>query len=378
MKFNEYISKTIVNEKSAEDLLKNYTILKEMHKNVKILNANNREKFIALLKKLGQWVTGMDFSYENFQGMDLSDIKFSNCVFLETNFEKAELDVIEFHSCILDDAMFCSAVMECACFQRCSCRKTDFSTAHLMATYIHESDWSEANISGANLIEVEAHKWKIDGMIVNDKTAIIEGEFYDVNWSKVNVSHLNISLDQVKYFLQSTNGVNYLQVYENYKPSPMQKREDAILRALWEEHEQNVIEESNKYQINSGFQTNKDLTFLSYASEQKDMVRGFYESEKNKYHLWMDIELVIGKELKKQIDNKLRSCKIAIIFLSKEYMIKAWTRYEFRRLLEEKKKRNIKIITLQLTAGLEDVMEQYWSEEAFIVVKDIEEILAVL
>lgn len=175
IEFNEYISQIVVNEESAEDVLNNYSILKKLNKMKGIIDANNKEKFIVLLKKSSCQVTDMDFSYENFEGVDLNDMQFHNCTFIETNFENADLDVIEFHSCDLDYASFCNAVMDCACFQKCSCRKTDFSKAHLMAAYIKESDWSEANISGVNLIEVEAHQWEINGMVVNENTAIGEG-----------------------------------------------------------------------------------------------------------------------------------------------------------------------------------------------------------
>lgn len=368
LEFNEYVNQIIIDEKAAENVLKKYHFLKKVNKSKRIVDVNNQEKFIALLKKLSRWITNINFSYENFHSMNLNKMRFHDCTFIEANFENAELDVIEFHSCNLDYASFCNAVMECACFQKCSCRKTDFSKAHLMAAYIQESDWSEADVSGVNLLEVEAQKWKIDGMIVNENTAIGEGEFYEVNWSKMNVSRLNISLNQVKYFLQSTNGGRDLQVYDDYTPSLIQKREDAILKALCDEYEQKEMAE---YEV---YCEDKNLIFLSYASEQEEIVRGFYDGEKTKYHLWMDIELVREDELKIQIDRMLNICKTAVIFLSKEYLVKAWTRYELWRLLEEKKNRNIEIVIVQLTKGFEDTLKQYWSTESFFIVRNIKEL----
>ena len=168
--------------------------------------------------------------------------------------------------------------------------------------------------------------------------------------------------------MQSTNGGKYLQVYEDYIPSSLQKKENAILKALWDEYEQHKMDGAEVYQLEDG------LVFLSYASEQEKIVREFYEAEKNKHKLWMDIELIKKAELKLQVDRILNSCVMAVIFLSKEYLIKAWTRYEFLRLLEEKEKRNIKIIIVPLTAGVEDVITQYCSMNSSICVKDIGEL----
>ena len=195
-------------------------------------------------------------------------------------------------------------------------------------------------------------------MILNENTAIIEGKFYNVDWSKTNVSRLNISIDQVKYFLQSANGGKYLQVYDNYKISSLQQREDAILESLLNENQNDIIEEDTAF--------GSDLIFLSYASEQENIVRRFYESGKGSCNLWMDLELVKEEKLKGQVEKVLLNCTEAVIFLSKEYLIKAWTRYEFFRLIDERNKRGIKIIVAMLDGiGLETEILRVIEQENF-------------
>lgn len=340
LELNEKIMVADISTEVAADILEDYKILKSQNRQVQIICVENKEKFVDLIKTSGKNIINIDFSKENFNTVDFSEMVFISCCFEFACFEGCNMDAIEFQLCNINQTSFHGAFMECAAFMGCSCIEADFSNTHLMAAYISDSDWTGANVSGANLIEIEAHNWKIDAMILNENTAIIEGEFYNVDWSKTNVSRLNISIDQVKYFLQSANGGKYLQVYDNYKISSIQQREDAILESLLNEYKNDIIEEGTEF--------GSDLIFLSYASEQENIVRTFYENEKGNCNLWMDLELVKEEKLKGQVENILLNCTKAVIFLSKEYLIKAWTRYEFFRLIEERNRRGIKIIVAML------------------------------
>lgn len=355
---NEKIMVADISTEMAADILEDYKTLKSQNGQTQIICVENKEKFIDLIKISGKIIKNIDFSKENFNSVDFSDMVFIGCCFEFARFDGCNMDAIEFQLCNINQTSFHGAFMECAAFMECSCIKADFSNTHLMAVYISDSNWTGANVSGANLIEIEAHNWKIDEMILNENTAIIEGKFYNVDWSKTNVSRLNISIDQVKYFLQSANGGKYLQVYDNYKISSLQQREDAILESLLNENQNDIIEEDTAF--------GSDLIFLSYASEQENIVRRFYESGKGSCNLWMDLELVKEEKLKGQVEKVLLNCTEAVIFLSKEYLIKAWTRYEFFRLIDERNKRGIKIIVAMLDGiGLETEILRVIEQENF-------------
>lgn len=333
---NNRIEKSSINRENAEDIVGRYRIVKAACEAKKVIRSTNVNKFILLLRELGSKIVEFDFSYENFENSDFSNMEFEKCNLSKAIFSKSNMDETDFILCNLDDATFTGAFMECAFFKECSCRQTDFSQAHLMAVLIHDSDWSEANVCGANLIEYEAHNWKIRGMKVNEHTAINEAEVKGVDWSETDVSKLSISINQVEWFLQCTKGGKYLQVYDKYIPSKVQQREDAILKSLIDLYQSNS-NEVLEYEY-------EDTIFLSYASEQETIVHEFYKLEKRNFPIWMDVELSKDEGLNDQIERILKSCGVAVIFLTKEYLIKAWTRYELWRLSEEKKKRELAIV----------------------------------
>lgn len=325
----------------AEAILAAYMLLKDQNRENSVIYACNKNKFIDLIRTRKAIIKNVDFSKENFCFTDFSNLSFLDCYFEFTSFEGCNMDAIKFRRCDISNSHFHGAFMECAAFIGCKCIATDFSNAHLLAAYICDSDWTEANVGGSNLLEIEAHNWTIDGMILNETTAILKGEFYDVDWSKTNVSNLNISIEQVRYFLQSANGGKYLRVYDNYQLSSIQQREDAILESLLSECQSDMMREKT----NLG----PDLIFFSYAFEQKNIVKSFYETWKEQKNLWMDLKLTKEEKLKEQLENVLVNCNMAVVFLSKEYLIKAWTRYEFIRLLQEQRERGIPIIIVVLS-----------------------------
>ena len=372
--FNKKITNAIIGKESAEEILSEFNLLKKQEENKirPIIYTKNKEKFNALLKELKQEIKSIDFSREDLSNLDLDDMVFIECIFEETIFDGSTMDAVEFMDCFMIKASFNKCLLECACFIGCDCKGANFTKAHLMAIYIEESDWSKANVNGANLIEVEAHSWIIDGLVIDKNTAIIEGEFYETDWSKTDVSGLSISLNQVEHFLQCTNGGKYLSVYEDYKLSSMQEKENALFKVLFDDYN-NALAGRNVENPEA-----ENSIFFSYASEQEAIIRDFYDSNKGEFNFWMDIELVKEDKLKKQIENELEICKVAIVFLSKEYLIKAWTRYEFFRLIEERKIRSLKIIIINLQKNLDNQILEDFKKEDCTIVENFNELIVCL
>ena len=370
--FNDVLGETEISEKTAANMKKTFHKLKIANQDKAIIEASNKVKFVTIMKMVGQKHEKYNLSKEDLSNLDFSDFIFSDCNFEYTNFQNSNMDAVEFTYCCLDHAVFHKAMMECACFRHCSCREADFSDSHLLASYMEDSDWGKANVCGANMLEIEAHNWNVEDMVINKNTSVGEGEFSNVEWSKTNVTNLNISLDQVKYFLQSTNGGKFLNVYTNYKKSSFEQKEDAILEALLNDKDIYMENAAGKY-------TKEPLIFISYASEQESVVKDFYNTQKNNFPLWMDIELKKQEQLMTQVETIINSCSKAVIFLSKEYIVKAWTRYELYRLFEESRKRELKIYLLIVSyeaAGLAGDMLK--KESSIIVIDTLDELIHIL
>lgn len=78
--------------------------------------------------------------------------------------------------------------------------------------------------------------------------------------------------------------------------------------------------------------------FISHASEDKDtVVRQLADTlEKLKVKIWYDeFSLKIGDSLSKSIDDGLQKSKFGIIVISKNFLEKRWTDYEYRSLLSK-------------------------------------------
>lgn len=370
--FNDALGEAEISEETAANMMKTFHKLKIDNQDKAIIEASNKVKFVTIMKMTGQKLEKYNLSKEDFSNLDFSDFIFSDCNFEYTNFQNSNMDAVEFTYCCLDHAVFHKAMMECACFRHCSCREADFSDSHLLASYMEDSDWRKANVCGANMLEIEAHNWNVEDMVINKNTSVGEGEFSNVEWSKTNVTNLNISLDQVKYFLQSTNGGKFLNVYTNYKKSSFEQKEDAILEALLNDKDIYMENAAGKY-------TKEPLIFISYASEQESVVKDFYNTQKYNFPLWMDIELKKQEQLRTQVETIINSCSKAVIFLSKEYIVKAWTRYELYRLFEESRKRDLKIYLLLVSseaAGLAGDMLK--KESSIIVINTVDELIHML
>ncbi len=78
--------------------------------------------------------------------------------------------------------------------------------------------------------------------------------------------------------------------------------------------------------------------FISHASEDKDtVVRQLADAlEKMKVKIWFDeFSLKIGDSLSKSIDDGLQKSKFGIVVISKNFLEKHWTDYEYRSLLSK-------------------------------------------
>ena len=86
--------------------------------------------------------------------------------------------------------------------------------------------------------------------------------------------------------------------------------------------------------------------FISHASEDKDsIVRELAEVlEKLKLKVWYDeFSLTLGDSLSKSIDEGLLKSRFGVVIISKKFLEKKWTDYEYRSLLskEENGKKSI-------------------------------------
>ena len=78
--------------------------------------------------------------------------------------------------------------------------------------------------------------------------------------------------------------------------------------------------------------------FISHASEDKDtVVRELADTlEKFKVKIWFDeFSLKVGDSLSKSIDDGLQKSKFGIVVISRNFLEKRWTDYEYRSLLSK-------------------------------------------
>lgn len=101
--------------------------------------------------------------------------------------------------------------------------------------------------------------------------------------------------------------------------------------------------------------------FISHASEDKDtIVRQLADAlEKLKVKIWFDeFSLKVGDSLSKSIDDGLQKSKFGIVVISKHFLEKRWTDYEYRSLLS--KEENGKKIILPIWHNIsKDEVKQF-------------------
>lgn len=81
----------------------------------------------------------------------------------------------------------------------------------------------------------------------------------------------------------------------------------------------------------------KSDVFISYASEDKQFVTELVGGLKSHgVNVWYDdFELKVGDKLLEKIDLGLNNSKYGILFVSKNYLKKGWTKYEMDRLVRQ-------------------------------------------
>lgn len=87
--------------------------------------------------------------------------------------------------------------------------------------------------------------------------------------------------------------------------------------------------------------------FISHASEDKEELATPLANSLNRkgLNVWYDDAIMkIGASQKKEIDNGLQYSKFGVIIISKNYIRKDWTIYEYRKLYDRQIRENRAII----------------------------------
>lgn len=118
-----------------------------------------KEEFFKMLrerqKKQRLSVRNEGFENFNFRGMDLSNIDFTDSVFV---------------GCVFDDAKLRYAKLDGADLSHASCRGADFSHAALEVANLRFCDLTNANFSGAFLKHCLLEDAVMDGVATDDRT----------------------------------------------------------------------------------------------------------------------------------------------------------------------------------------------------------------
>lgn len=351
-----------IDEENINKYFQEYKKIKKKHKKDSCLSRDDTKKLVLMLNYNKEFYKGeiydLDLSYLDLSGSNLESMKFINCNFKFSNLKNSYLDAIEFYDCNLDNASFNSSFMECSYFDNCSLKKSAFEKVHLLASVFNDCDLTKSNFSGSNLIEMEGYNLNVTDLIVDDNTAINNGTFENVEWSKTNVSRLNISLDQVKYFFDCIKGIKEIQHFEfDYQKPNFNKIQDNIFKELVN-YKSDINETPNHSDVPS------NSVFISFASEQKNsIVMPLHKLLKSNYNVWFDEDLDNNSKLKEQIDSEISKCKIAIVILTKEYLVRGWTRYELVKILDRLKKHNCKVVIYSKSIALINLLNKSYLNE---------------
>ena len=100
--------------------------------------------------------------------------------------------------------------------------------------------------------------------------------------------------------------------------------------------------------------------FISHASEDKDSIVRELAGvlEKLKMKVWYDeFSLKLGDSLSKSIDEGLLKSNFGIVIISKNFLEKKWTDYEYRSLLSKEEKRKKVILPIWHNITQQEVKE---------------------
>jgi len=334
-----------------------WKILKAFFKDENPVTCENKDPFIVTLKRMSILNDTMKFisagdlrlnlSFMDFSNADLSnsifqetDFGHTNCV--HTNFSHANLDASTFYDADLRRANFESTFMETSEISNCDCSNASFKKAHLLASDLVGSNFSFVNLEGTNFTECVADEIVMTGVIVNKNTAFNDATFENVSWNNVNLSHVSISNNQIPYFFEIPIGIRDIKVYDStYKLLEDQEKQKQIYTDL--------LLTCEDYLKKNNVEGQEMDVFISHASEEKKSL-AIPLSEKLRdrgFDVWLD-DLSIKSEdkLRFEIEKALSNCKTAIIILSESFAIKGWTNYEWDRIMNEKARRDVDVLTL--------------------------------
>lgn len=339
--FNQFIETMYIEKEKLDEFWTKFKSLKEDAQNESLVSLMNRKIFASILRLHGPYfgetneIRDIDFSNINLSYVDLSNMIFINCNFKSSSFYRSNLDSAIFENCNLKNTNFEGAQLETSEFYSSKLNNSNFDRAHLLDAYFNNCDLTGVSFNGTNLLCFEAKDTIIQEIKIDNNTSINNGTFENVDWSRVDVSNLNISIDQTKYFLNCSKGLSKTQVYDaKYSKSNIQEIQDSIF-----------IDLCKLDTINTDSYSNTDLDiFISYAREKEEQANSLADILKRKYVVWWDQHLQDGDKLSDIVRHTICSCKIAIVLFSKEYLIKAWPRYEFFELLRKSRMTQFKLV----------------------------------
>lgn len=94
------------------------------------------------------WISGVDFSGQDFSRLDLQAIRFERCVFAGTDFTAADLSHTDWQSCRAAEAVFRSAILEEARFAN-----SDLNNTLWQRSKLAHATFEGCKLTGANFAD---------------------------------------------------------------------------------------------------------------------------------------------------------------------------------------------------------------------------------
>lgn len=341
-----------------------WKVTKALNPEVNLIVSENKKKFSILLKEISKvnargnvnMLAGLDLSYCDFSKEDLSETIFNNVKMIYCNFQNAYLDTIDLSKSDLSYSKFDYAFMECSYLDYSNCTNVSFAHVHLRSSVVSGANFTNVSLENTNFMECDADRLVVNGLKIDDHTAVNNTDFSYVNWENIDISGIAISDDQISYFWEVVNCTRNTVLYDSkFNKLDNKNIQDVIYKEL--------SKSSKDYLNKMKLSEEKSDVFISYAAEEKG-AQAMPMAKKlkkvcQKYDVWIDDPyLTLGDKLRNSIESVIRQCKIAFVFFSENYARKGWTRYELDRLLEEYMERDLRIILIDMTDGTRD-LESY-------------------
>lgn len=317
-------------------------------------------------------IWGLDFSKIKFNVVELQDCIFDECNFSQSLIYKSDLDNCQFISCDCTFLQVIDSALQSAYIFDSKCGNSSFKESTLYGVLINDSDFSCADFSGSNMIEIEMNNVNLDNAKFDQSTSINKGKFNSINWGRADTSVLNITVDQVKMFINSSFGYRNLKTFDDkFFPAKHRMLQDEIFRSLMIDW---ITYDKKGLSANNG-----DLKFVSYASEDWNIFVSKIVTNTNRVEsYWIDRnEIIVGTHnIRERIESAISFCDQFIIVLSLSYLSKGWTKYELERIFEEYIKRGvqIEIVLYHINVGLlyELLQKSGLSENVILGIKSID------